>query len=67
MCFHFSKSQQPFVLFGNHSSLEDLESYSFNFPSESYQVRNTGPQGSTAKHMVREQEGNSVNICVCFK
>ncbi|XP_074547735.1 dynein axonemal assembly factor 9 [Halichoeres trimaculatus] len=47
-----SKSQQPFVLFGNHSSLEDLESYSFNFPSESHQVRNTGPQGSTAKHMI---------------
>ncbi|KAK7904154.1 hypothetical protein WMY93_016761 [Mugilogobius chulae] len=31
---------------------EDLENYSFNFPSESHQVRNTGPQGSTAKHMV---------------
>ncbi|KAL3049502.1 hypothetical protein OYC64_008870 [Pagothenia borchgrevinki] len=47
-----SKSQQPFVLFGKHSSLEDLESYSFNFPSESHQVRNTGPPGSTARHMV---------------
>ncbi|TKS87226.1 hypothetical protein D9C73_021350 [Collichthys lucidus] len=47
-----SKSQQPFVLFGKHSSLEDLESYSFNFPSESHQVRNTGPRGSTARHMV---------------
>uniref|UniRef100_A0A673C113 Si:ch211-194c3.5 n=1 Tax=Sphaeramia orbicularis TaxID=375764 RepID=A0A673C113_9TELE len=47
-----SKSQQPFVLFGRHSSLEDLENYSFNFPSESHQVRNTGPEGSTARHMV---------------
>uniref|UniRef100_A0A4W6C4E3 Dynein axonemal assembly factor 9 n=1 Tax=Lates calcarifer TaxID=8187 RepID=A0A4W6C4E3_LATCA len=47
-----SKSRQPFVLFGKHSSAEDLESYSFNFPSESHQVRNTGPQGSTARHMV---------------
>ncbi|XP_071353876.1 dynein axonemal assembly factor 9 isoform X2 [Trachinotus anak] len=47
-----SKSQQPFVLFGKHSSSEDLESYSFNFPSESHQVRNTGPQGSTARHMI---------------
>ncbi|XP_067335248.1 uncharacterized protein C20orf194 homolog isoform X1 [Channa argus] len=47
-----SKSQQPFVLFGKHSSLEDLESYSFNFPSESHQIRNTGPQGSTARHMI---------------
>ncbi|XP_069391597.1 dynein axonemal assembly factor 9 [Paralichthys olivaceus] len=47
-----SKSQQPFVLFGKHSSSEDLENDSFNFPSESHQVRNTGPQGSTATHMV---------------
>ncbi|XP_062296369.1 uncharacterized protein C20orf194 homolog [Scomber scombrus] len=47
-----SKSQQPFVLFGKHSSLDDLESFSFNFPSESHQVRNTGPQASTARHMV---------------
>lgn len=47
-----SKTQQPFVLFGRHSSSEELEKYSFNFPSESHQVRNTGPQGSTAKHMV---------------
>uniref|UniRef100_A0A673C454 Si:ch211-194c3.5 n=1 Tax=Sphaeramia orbicularis TaxID=375764 RepID=A0A673C454_9TELE len=44
--------EQPFVLFGRHSSLEDLENYSFNFPSESHQVRNTGPEGSTARHMV---------------
>ncbi|XP_041668357.1 uncharacterized protein C20orf194 homolog [Cheilinus undulatus] len=47
-----SKSQQPFVLFGKHTSLEDLENYSFNFPSESHQVRNTGTKGSTAKHMI---------------
>uniref|UniRef100_A0A7N6B202 Uncharacterized protein n=1 Tax=Anabas testudineus TaxID=64144 RepID=A0A7N6B202_ANATE len=47
-----SKSQQPFVLFGKHSSLEDLESYSFNFASESHQVRNTGPHGSAARHMI---------------
>uniref|UniRef100_A0A3Q1H3J6 Dynein axonemal assembly factor 9 n=1 Tax=Acanthochromis polyacanthus TaxID=80966 RepID=A0A3Q1H3J6_9TELE len=47
-----SKSQQPLVLFGKHSSLKDLESYSFNFPSESHQVRNTGPQASTARHMI---------------
>uniref|UniRef100_A0A3B3ZBK1 Uncharacterized protein n=1 Tax=Periophthalmus magnuspinnatus TaxID=409849 RepID=A0A3B3ZBK1_9GOBI len=47
-----SKNQQPFVLFGRHSSSEDFENYSFNFPSESHQVRNTGPQGSTARQMV---------------
>uniref|UniRef100_A0A671XWH4 Dynein axonemal assembly factor 9 n=1 Tax=Sparus aurata TaxID=8175 RepID=A0A671XWH4_SPAAU len=47
-----SKSQQPFVLFGKHSSSEDMESYSFNFPSESHQVRSTGPRGSTARHMI---------------
>uniref|UniRef100_A0A3Q3IIW6 Uncharacterized protein n=1 Tax=Monopterus albus TaxID=43700 RepID=A0A3Q3IIW6_MONAL len=47
-----SKSQQPFVLFGKHSSSEDLESYLFNFPSESHQVRNTGPRGSIARHMI---------------
>ncbi|XP_076002757.1 dynein axonemal assembly factor 9 isoform X2 [Genypterus blacodes] len=47
-----SKSQQPFVLFGSHSSLEELENYSFNFPSESHQVRNTGPQGAPARHMI---------------
>uniref|UniRef100_A0A665VAU8 Uncharacterized protein n=1 Tax=Echeneis naucrates TaxID=173247 RepID=A0A665VAU8_ECHNA len=47
-----SKSRQPFMLFGKHSSSEDLESYSFNFPSESHQVRNTGPQGSAARHMI---------------
>ncbi|XP_028994932.1 uncharacterized protein C20orf194 homolog [Betta splendens] len=47
-----SKSQQPFVLFGKHSSLDDLENYSFSFASESHQVRNTGPRGSTARHMI---------------
>ncbi|XP_075963544.1 dynein axonemal assembly factor 9 [Anarhichas minor] len=47
-----SKSQQPFVLLGKHSSSEDLEGYSFNFPSESHQVRNTGPEGSAARHMI---------------
>ncbi|XP_068194769.1 dynein axonemal assembly factor 9 [Antennarius striatus] len=47
-----SKSQQPFVLFGRHSSREDLKTYSFNFPSESHQVRNTGCQSLTANHMI---------------
>uniref|UniRef100_A0A8C2ZL17 Dynein axonemal assembly factor 9 n=1 Tax=Cyclopterus lumpus TaxID=8103 RepID=A0A8C2ZL17_CYCLU len=47
-----SKSQQPFVLFGKHSSSEDLEGYSFNFASESHQVRNTGAEGSAARHMI---------------
>uniref|UniRef100_A0A8C5I652 Uncharacterized protein n=1 Tax=Gouania willdenowi TaxID=441366 RepID=A0A8C5I652_GOUWI len=47
-----SKSRQPFVLLGKHSSSEDMKSYSFNFPSESHQVRNTGPRGSAAKHMI---------------
>lgn len=41
------------MLFGKHSTSEDLENISFNFPSESHQVRNTGPQGSAARHMVR--------------
>lgn len=50
---YFSKCQEPYVLFGKHSALEDLENYLFNFPSESHQVRNTGPQGSAARHMVR--------------
>ncbi|XP_030628226.1 dynein axonemal assembly factor 9 [Chanos chanos] len=47
-----SKSRQPFVLFGRHSSKEDLESYCFTFPSEGNQIRNTGPCGATAKHML---------------
>uniref|UniRef100_A0A3Q0T459 Dynein axonemal assembly factor 9 n=1 Tax=Amphilophus citrinellus TaxID=61819 RepID=A0A3Q0T459_AMPCI len=49
---YFSKCHQPYVLFGKHSALEDLENYLFNFPSESHQVRNTGPQGSAARHMI---------------
>lgn len=53
MFLFFSKSQQPFMLFGKHSSSEDLESYSFNFASESHQVRNTGAEASAARHMVR--------------
>ncbi|KAG7459014.1 hypothetical protein MATL_G00226730 [Megalops atlanticus] len=47
-----SKSQQPFTLFGSHSSREDLESYCFTFPSEGHQVRNTGIRGTPAKHML---------------
>uniref|UniRef100_A0A8C0GYD6 Dynein axonemal assembly factor 9 n=1 Tax=Chelonoidis abingdonii TaxID=106734 RepID=A0A8C0GYD6_CHEAB len=47
-----SPSRQPFVLFGNHSSKENLDSGNFNFPSEGHLVRNTGVGGSTAKHMV---------------
>ncbi|KAL4660989.1 hypothetical protein GN956_G1624 [Arapaima gigas] len=47
-----SNRWQPFVLFGNHSTREDLSSYCFTFPSEGHQVRNTGPLGTTAKHMV---------------
>ncbi|KAK2852798.1 hypothetical protein Q7C36_007999 [Tachysurus vachellii] len=47
-----SKSRQPYVLFGSHSSKDDLENYCFTFPSEGHQVRNTGPSGSAAKHML---------------
>lgn len=61
MFLYFSKSQQPFVLFGKHSSSEDLESYSFNFPSESHQVRNTGPLGSAARHMVKSPKWEALN------
>ncbi|XP_033869580.3 dynein axonemal assembly factor 9-like [Acipenser ruthenus] len=46
------KSRQPFVLFGCHSTREDLNSYCFTFPSEGHQVRNTGIGGATAKHML---------------
>ncbi|MCJ8730712.1 hypothetical protein PDJAM_G00187570 [Pangasius djambal] len=46
------KSRQPYVLFGSHSSKDDLENYCFTFPSESHQVRNTGPCGRAAKHML---------------
>ncbi|XP_009944983.1 PREDICTED: uncharacterized protein C20orf194-like, partial [Leptosomus discolor] len=48
-----SPSRQPFVLFGSHSTKENLNSGNFNFPSEGHLVRNTGLGGSTAKHMVR--------------
>ncbi|XP_066574446.1 dynein axonemal assembly factor 9 [Amia ocellicauda] len=47
-----SKSRQPFVLFGSHSTRDDLSSYCFTFPSEGHQVRNTGPRGTAAKHML---------------
>ncbi|KAJ7988838.1 hypothetical protein DPEC_G00313340 [Dallia pectoralis] len=47
-----SKSRQPLLLFGSHSSMENLQSYSFNFPSDGHQVRSTGPEGGPAKHMV---------------
>ncbi|RXM29406.1 hypothetical protein EOD39_8809 [Acipenser ruthenus] len=48
------KSRQPFVLFGCHSTREDLNSYCFTFPSEGHQVRNTGIGGATAKHMAKD-------------
>lgn len=51
--FLLSPSRQPFVLFGSHSTKENLNSGNFNFPSEGHLVRNTGLGGSTAKHMVR--------------
>uniref|UniRef100_A0A8B9G2W0 Chromosome 20 open reading frame 194 n=1 Tax=Amazona collaria TaxID=241587 RepID=A0A8B9G2W0_9PSIT len=50
--FLLSPSRQPFVLFGSHSTKENLNSGNFNFPSEGHLVRNTGLGGSTAKHMV---------------
>ncbi|XP_069488352.1 dynein axonemal assembly factor 9 isoform X2 [Ambystoma mexicanum] len=49
-----SPSRQPFVLFGCHSTNENLNSGNFNFPSEGHLVRNTGFGGSTAKHMVAQ-------------
>lgn len=52
----FSEIRQPFMLFGKHSSSDDLENYSFNFASESHQVRNTGARGSAAPHMVRNHQ-----------
>lgn len=54
-----SQSLQPFTLFGKHSSSEDLENYSFNFASESHQVRSTGPGGRPASHMVRSSSQSS--------
>ncbi|XP_032460494.1 uncharacterized protein C20orf194 homolog isoform X3 [Phocoena sinus] len=47
-----SPNRQPFVLFGNHSTQENLNAGNFNFPSEGHLVRSTGPSGSFAKHMV---------------
>lgn len=49
-----SPSRQPFVLFGSHSTRENLKPGSFIFPSEGHLVRNTGLGGSTAKHMVAQ-------------
>ncbi|XP_043552353.1 dynein axonemal assembly factor 9 isoform X2 [Chiloscyllium plagiosum] len=47
-----STDRQPFVLFGCHSTKENLNSYSFTFPSEGHLVRNTNNRGGTARHMV---------------
>uniref|UniRef100_UPI00398EE7D4 dynein axonemal assembly factor 9 isoform X2 n=1 Tax=Pristiophorus japonicus TaxID=55135 RepID=UPI00398EE7D4 len=47
-----STNRQPFVLFGCHSTKENLNSYSFTFPSEGHLVRNTNNRGGTARHMV---------------
>ncbi|NP_001073066.2 dynein axonemal assembly factor 9 [Bos taurus] len=47
-----SPNRQPFVLFGNHSTRENLNAGNFNFPSEGHLVRSTGPSGSFARHMV---------------
>ncbi|XP_037668079.1 uncharacterized protein C20orf194 homolog isoform X1 [Choloepus didactylus] len=49
-----SPNRQPFVLFGNHSTRENLNAGNFNFPSEGHLVRSTGPSGSFAKHMVAQ-------------
>uniref|UniRef100_F7FIP2 Dynein axonemal assembly factor 9 n=1 Tax=Callithrix jacchus TaxID=9483 RepID=F7FIP2_CALJA len=49
-----SPNRQPFVLFGNHSTRENLNAGNFNFPSEGHLVRSTGPGGSFAKHMVAQ-------------
>ncbi|KAM4809298.1 LOW QUALITY PROTEIN: dynein axonemal assembly factor 9 [Rhinophrynus dorsalis] len=49
-----SPCRQPFVLFGSHSTRENLKPGNFIFPSEGHLVRNTGPGGSTAKHMVAQ-------------
>ncbi|XP_006874888.1 PREDICTED: uncharacterized protein C20orf194 homolog [Chrysochloris asiatica] len=51
---HCSPNRQPFVLFGNHSTQENLNAGNFNFPSEGHLVRSTGPGGSFAKHMVAQ-------------
>ncbi|XP_041046085.1 uncharacterized protein C20orf194 homolog isoform X1 [Carcharodon carcharias] len=47
-----STDRQPFVLFGCHSTKENLNSYSFTFPSEGHLVKNTNNRGGTARHMV---------------
>uniref|UniRef100_A0A670Z7L0 Uncharacterized protein n=1 Tax=Pseudonaja textilis TaxID=8673 RepID=A0A670Z7L0_PSETE len=47
-----SPSRQPFVLFGTHSSRENLNSGNFSFPSEGHLLRNTGLAGGIAKHTV---------------
>ncbi|XP_067884830.1 uncharacterized protein C20orf194 homolog isoform X1 [Heterodontus francisci] len=47
-----STDRQPFVLFGCHSTKENLNSYSFTFPSEGHLVRNTNSRGGAAWHMV---------------
>ncbi|XP_069832427.1 dynein axonemal assembly factor 9 isoform X1 [Dendropsophus ebraccatus] len=49
-----SPCRQPFVLFGSHSTKENLKPGNFIFPSEGHLVRNTGPGGSAAKHMVAQ-------------
>ncbi|CAH2299395.1 Hypothetical predicted protein [Pelobates cultripes] len=49
-----SPCRQPFVLFSSHSTRENLKPGSLIFPSEGHLVRNTGPGGSTAKHMVAQ-------------
>ncbi|XP_068130756.1 dynein axonemal assembly factor 9 [Hyperolius riggenbachi] len=49
-----SPYRQPFVLFGSHSTRENLKPGSFIFPSEGHLVRNTGPAGGTAKHVVAQ-------------
>ncbi|XP_008568848.1 PREDICTED: uncharacterized protein C20orf194 homolog [Galeopterus variegatus] len=51
---HSSPNRQPFVLFGNHSTRENLNAGNFNFPSEGHLVRSTGPGGSFAKHLVAQ-------------
>ncbi|KAM8939582.1 dynein axonemal assembly factor 9 [Pelodytes ibericus] len=49
-----SPCRQPFVLFGSHSTRENLKPGSLIFPSEGHLIRNTGPGRSTAKHMVAQ-------------
>uniref|UniRef100_A0A8D2NET4 Uncharacterized protein n=1 Tax=Zonotrichia albicollis TaxID=44394 RepID=A0A8D2NET4_ZONAL len=65
-CVLLSPSRQPFVLFGSHSTKENLNTGNFNFPSEGHLVRNTGPGGSTAKHMEEENSACPVNVVFVF-